>query len=324
LIEEIVALGPEYAQQTIEVKKVNKDLAAGFEMVRMTFAEAAEELKGQELQIQGRGYAGTAMVEATARNQAYRVAGVAGVPTTFTVVIPNGLYEIKDINNFLQFTFIANGHYLVDGSGLNVYYAEFIVNPTRYAIQINTFPVPTALPLGWSNPAGLVFPLVTFNPIITLPPKFNDILGFTAGFTTPQNLGIGTNLSFLSSKAPQVQPNNNLLVGLSGIDNKYANPSSIIYSVSPAVGLGELITDRPANFNWNRILAGTYNQLRLQFIGNTYENLNIRDPNMTIILVIQDQEDLITDVGAGANSNQYGQQHSKMMRSGVVSGSGFR
>ena len=249
---------------------------------------------------------------------------VAGVPTTFTVVIPNGLYEIKDINNFLQFTFIANGHYLVDGSGLNVYYAEFIVNPTRYAIQINTFPVPTALPLGWSNPAGLVFPLVTFNPIITLPPKFNDILGFTAGFTTPQNLGIGTNLSFLSSKAPQVQPNNNLLVGLSGIDNKYANPSSIIYSVSPAVGLGELITDRPANFNWNRILAGTYNQLRLQFIGNTYENLNIRDPNMTIILVIQDQEDLITDVGAGANSNQYGQQHSKMMRSGVVSGSGFR
>ena len=249
---------------------------------------------------------------------------VAGVPTTFTVVIPNGLYEIKDINNFLQFSFIQNGHYLVDDNGLNVYYADFIVNPTRYAIQINTFPVPTALPLGWSNPAGLVFPLVTFNPIITLPPKFNDILGFTAGFTTPQNLGIGTNLSFLSSKAPQVQPNNNLLVGLSGIDNKYANPSSIIYSVSPAVGLGELITDRPANFNWNRILAGTYNQLRLQFIGNTYENLNIRDPNMTIILVIQDQDDLITDVGAGANSNQYGQQHSKMMRSGVVSGSGFR
>jgi hypothetical protein len=249
---------------------------------------------------------------------------VAGVPTTFTVVIPNGLYEIKDINNLLQFTFIQNGHYLVNGSGLNVYYAEFIINPTRYAVQINTFPVPTALPPLFTNPAGLVFPAVTFNPIITLPAKFNDIVGYTAGFTTPQNLGIGTNLSFLSSKAPQVQPNSNVFVNVSGIDNKYATPSSVIYSVSPSVALGELIVDRPANFNWNRLLAGTYNQLRLQFTGNTYETLNIRDPNMSIILVIQDQDDFITDIGAGASSNIYGTQHSKMTRSGVVQGNGFR
>lgn len=249
---------------------------------------------------------------------------VGGVPTTFTVVIPDGLYELKDINNYLQFTFIANGHYLVDSAGLNVYYAEFILNPTRYAVQINTFPVPTVLPALWTNPAGLVLPAVTFNPIITLPAKFNDIVGFTAGFATAQNLGIGTNLSYLSSKAPQVQPNSNLLVNLTGIDNKYASPSSVIYSVSPSVNLGELITDRPANFNWNKLMAGTYNQLRLQFTGNTYENLNIRDPNMSIILVIQDQDDLITDIGTGAQSNLYGQQHSKMTRSGVVSGSGFR
>jgi hypothetical protein len=40
--------------------------------------------------------------------------------------------------------------------------------------------------------------------------------------------------------------------------------------------------------------------------------------------VIQDQEDFITDIGAGASSNIYGQQHSKMTRSGVVQGNGFR
>lgn len=249
---------------------------------------------------------------------------VAGVPTTFTLTIPNGLYELADLNNFLQYSFIANGHYLVNSSGLNVYYAEFILNPTRYAVQINTFPVPTALPVGWTNPAGLVFPAATFNPIITLPAKFNDIVGFTAGFATAQNLGVGTNLSYLSTIAPQIQPNSNLLVALSGIDNKYANPSSVIYSVSPSVNLGELIVDRPANFNWNRLLAGTYNQLRLQFLGNTFQSINIRDPNMTIILVIQDQDDLITDIGAGASTNIYGQQHSKMSRSGVIQGNGFK
>ncbi len=39
---------------------------------------------------------------------------VGGVPTPFQVVIPDGLYEISQINHFLQYTFIANGHYLVD------------------------------------------------------------------------------------------------------------------------------------------------------------------------------------------------------------------
>jgi hypothetical protein len=103
---------------------------------------------------------------------------VGGVPTTFNVVIPNGLYEIAQINNFLQFTFIANGHYLVDSAGQNVYYAEMIVNATRYAVQTNTYAVPTALPAGWTNPAGLVFPAATFNPIITYPSKFNEIVGY--------------------------------------------------------------------------------------------------------------------------------------------------
>ena len=39
---------------------------------------------------------------------------VAGVTTTYNVTIPSGLYEITDINNFLQFTFIQNGHYLIN------------------------------------------------------------------------------------------------------------------------------------------------------------------------------------------------------------------
>jgi hypothetical protein len=65
-----------------------------------------------------------------------------GVATTYTVTIPDGLYEISTLNQYLQFIFIQNGHYLVNASGQNVYYAEFIVNPARYAIQINTFLFP--------------------------------------------------------------------------------------------------------------------------------------------------------------------------------------
>lgn len=38
----------------------------------------------------------------------------AGVTTSYTINIPDGLYEVATLNQLLQFTFITNGHYLVD------------------------------------------------------------------------------------------------------------------------------------------------------------------------------------------------------------------
>lgn len=226
----------------------------------------------------------------------------AGVPTTYTIVVPDGLYEIATLNQLLQFTFINNGHYLVNGSGENVYYAEFIVNPSRYAVQINTFLFPTALPAGWTNPAGVAFPPQSFNPIITLPATINDILGYVAGFATNQNLNnayvpptsqyvsklANGTLSYISTKAPNVQPNSSLLFSISNIDNAYAQPTSIIYTLVPNVGVGEIINEKPSNFIWNKLIPGTYNELRLTILGTNLQPITINDPAITIVLVIKD------------------------------------
>lgn len=223
------------------------------------------------------------------------------ITTTYQVNLPNGLYEIADINAYLQFVAIQNGTYLINPAGDNVYYMELIVNPTSYAIQVNTFPVPTALPMGWSVPvadpaagtAGWVgFPLATFNPNLTFPANFNQLIGFAAGFSTGLNAGVGTNLSFLSTTAPQVQPNSSVYLSISNIQNKYAIPSSIIYSLSPAVSFGEQINEYPPQFAWNRLLAGTYNEIRLTFLGVDKQPIPILDPNMTIVLVIRDMKEL--------------------------------
>lgn len=235
--------------------------------------------------------------------------------TTYTITIPDGLYEVADLNKFLQFVCIngpslstsiinptpSNSFYLVDSSGDNVYYAEFIVNPTQYAIQLNTFYVPTALPAGWSNPGGTLLPAQSFNPVITTPSAFNAVIGFASTFASAQNQNnatpnpatstaykIGTTFSYLSTITPQVQPNSNLLVAISNIDNIYANPTSIIYSLSPSVAIGELIVEKPPQFNFNKLLRGTYNELRLQFLGTDLQPVQIKDPNITILLVIKD------------------------------------
>jgi len=81
-------------------------------------------------------------------------------------------------------------------------------------------------------------------------------------------------------------------LAISNIANKYAIPNSIIYSLSPSVAFGEQINEYPPQFAWNKLLSGTYNELRLQILGIDFQPLTILDPNMTIVLVIRDTKDL--------------------------------
>ena len=229
----------------------------------------------------------------------------AGITTTYTVSIPDGLYEVSTLNELLQFTMIANGHYLVNTAGQNVYYAEFIVNPSRYAVQINTYLVPTSLPAGWTNPASLTFPSATFNPVITLPASINAILGYIVGFATNANtsngytppassyvskLANGT-LSYISTTSPNLQPNSSILFAVSNINNPYAQPSSIIYALTPSVAVGEIISDKPSEFTWNRLIDGTYNQLVITILGLDLQPIKINDPSITILLALKKQTD---------------------------------
>lgn len=237
----------------------------------------------------------------------YNWIDAAGVATTYTMTIPDGIYEVSTLNDFLQFNFIQNGHYLVNSAGQNVYYAEFLVNPSRYAVQINTFLFPTSLPVGWTNPASVPFPPQTFNPIITIPSRLNELLGYTAGFATAQNLNnaytppasqyisklANGTLSYISTSAPNIQPNSSLLFSMSNIDNAYATPTSILYTLVPQVAIGEIINEKPPNFIWCKLIDGTYNELRLTILGTDLSPIKINDPAITIILVIKDATDLV-------------------------------
>jgi len=246
------------------------------------------------------------------------------VTTTYQILIPDGLYEVAEINSYCQFVMVANGTYYTDGS-FNYYPFQIIVNPTRYSIQINTFCIPTAAQAAAAgftigNPSQS-FPTTVQNPVVTFPAGFSSIVGYTAGFATDANINnvyappvpstkaqnyvtkvdnggnsasasppIGT-ISYLSDLSPNVQPNNSVLFSISNINNPYAQPSSIIYSVSPSVLVGEVIQDRPPNFMWNKLIDGTYNQLQLNILGTNLQPLIINDPNMTILLTIRDKDE---------------------------------
>ena len=230
------------------------------------------------------------------------------VPVTVNITIADGLYQVADLNNLLQFNMIANANYLINSSGQNVYYAEFTVNPSRYAIQINTYTIPSSLPTGYTAPTGITYPPAPINPIVTIPPTggatvgLGYLLGFKSGLTTSSlavNATTGTyvstnsagTISYISTSSPNIQPNSSLLFSSTGVDNQYSVPNSIIYSISPNVSVGSIISDKPPNFIWNKMYDGFYNQLTITILGTNLQPIQLNDPSTTIMLSIATAEE---------------------------------
>lgn len=251
---------------------------------------------------------------ATEQNNTITYIWVSGsTPITYNIIIPDGLWDISTINKYCQFMFIQNKTYFIGATSTEfIYPFEIIVNINRYAIQLNTYLIPTSAPSGTTVPVGFPgFPSTQQNVTVIFPPRFNDLVGYGPNFTSNSNLNntatfstpsqstnyasknsIGT-ISYLSNKSPQIQPNSSILFSVSNINNPYSQPSSIIYSLNSSVGIGELIVDKPPNYLWTKMIDGVYNELRLALLSPNLKPVSINDPNMTILLTIRDKDDLI-------------------------------
>jgi hypothetical protein len=247
----------------------------------------------------------------TLGNNRFTFTWTAGAVTTvYNVVIPDGLWDVSALNNYIQFFCIQNSLYWTI-AGVNYYPFELLTNLNRYAVQLNTYYIPNALPAGATVPAGFPgWPTTAQNTVVSFPALFNQIVGYPSTFVSAANVGgtatFGTpsastnyaskdattnTISYLSNVAPDVQPNSSLLFNMSNINNPYTQPSGIIYSLNSNVPVGELITEKPPNFMWNKLIDGTYNELRLSFLSPTLQPVVVNDPNMTILLTIRDKDE---------------------------------
>lgn len=218
----------------------------------------------------------------------------AGGSNTFDVIMPDGYYEVADLNAFLQYTMVQNGHYLIDGAGDFVYYLEWVVNPTFYGIQMNSYPLPTALPGGWSNPAAIVFPAVASTPQITVlsTNNFQKVVGFNPGTYPP--VVQTTNYSQLSQNSPQITPINSIIMTCNLLNNIYANPNTLLYSFNPAgTRFGELISIQVPQFAFVDILDGQYTDFQIQFLDQNLNRIYIQDSNIVVLFAIGKKEQYI-------------------------------
>jgi len=207
----------------------------------------------------------------------------------YNITIPDGYYEISDMNAYFQSVMIANTHYMTNSAGQFIYFLEFIVNTSRYAVQINSYPLDTTiqssngyiLPTGatWSVPATST--LSQFNINTT---GFGEVLGYEIGSYPKSQVGSST-LSFLSSKAPQITPYSSILVSCNLVNNRAVIPSNILTSYTPlGTSIGSLFTFEPNYLQFAYVEDGQYTQLVLEFRDQLSRSIVIRDPNMLITL----------------------------------------
>ena len=255
-------------------------------------------------------YYSTFNITSAYNNNVFNYVWVDG--TTHQVLFPDGFYDATGINNYLHFTMLQNGHYLIDNdTGEYVWFITFSPNPTRYAIEVNCFTMRAVdYPIGvgantYSYPAGATW-VVPTNYIVpelqVLANGFRQIIGFEAGLypnaviagvppAQTQTPNYTTTQTFLSTTCPQITPFSSFVVNCSLVNNNYAVPNSLIYSFAPQGVFGEQFTITPNEYVFIDVLPAQYNRFKIYFTDQNNFPITFQDPNMIIQILISDPTD---------------------------------
>lgn len=206
--------------------------------------------------------------------------------TAYDFVLQDGFYSVTDINAALQQFCIANGLYLINGSGKYVYYLTMLYNQTFYAVQIIAQFVPTSLPSGWSQPANWPgYNMASVTPfIVIIEQGFGNIIGFDIGYH-PQNQMVES--SELSTFTPQGSIVNSLVLRCSLVDNECGFPTDALDTIPITSAFGTNINYTPPTEHDVKCSAGTYQSIEFYFCDQNLNQVYILDNNVCISILLK-------------------------------------
>lgn len=215
----------------------------------------------------------------------------AGGPTLHSVIVADGFYTIDQFNAYLNYVMASNGHYLIDDNGDFVYYLQIVYNTSYSVMEFRSVPIPTALPVGWSNPAGITFPAVASTPSFIIPDNnIQDYLGFPYGSypTIPQ----ATIYNELSPNPPDTTPVHNVITRCSLVKNELQYPNDILYTGVPTSSIAFPVSINPKEYVFTDIQDGFYSSFDIQFFNQNLEPFNIKDNSVFIQLIFKDRNEV--------------------------------
>ena len=218
----------------------------------------------------------------------------AGITIQYDITLPDGFYTVTDINSYIQQVCVANGAYLIDSSGNNVYFVQLAYNTAYYTVQLLTFLVPNAIG-SYTRPSNGLYSLSgTGLPTTASTPKFvfastgsiKNIIGFEAGTFPPTTQTASWNAS--STLTPVGSTVNSIIMQCSLISNRCTIPSDIIDSMPiNDTSFGSNIIYYPSFEKFVSVSDGTFNNFTFSFRDQSLNEIYARDPNVSITLIIR-------------------------------------
>jgi len=215
--------------------------------------------------------------------------------TTLNLTIPDGGYNISDVDNYLRYFLVNNGYFIQNNStGEQVVYAKFQVNPSTYTVEFVSYPLPIALPSGFTAGSAITFPTTTRAPqLIVNQAGFGSVIGFALGtFPAVQQIILTTSASTL---VPVVSDVTNVVLTLDSAMNPFAPNSKVIHSISPAgYAYASLIKSEPNEVSWVPQQSGWRQSITIQLVNQNLIPIEQYDTDITIKLLLRmrDQSNL--------------------------------
>jgi hypothetical protein len=215
--------------------------------------------------------------------------------TTATISWPNGssfddyvwtlppltnYQSVTVLNQSLQSFCIANGLYLINDAGDNVYFVELESNETTYKVDLNLFKVPTNLEVGYAPPSNFAgYPTTSVTPTFTI--EAGSELSSLIGFDANTYDGGSTATSFESNFVPQLSPVSAIFVTCNVAKNDVPINGSTVIQVFTTRGTdyGSLIEIQPNEVTYYEI-DNNSNTLEIQLFDQVFNPLYIQDPQI--------------------------------------------
>ena len=197
---------------------------------------------------------------------------------TYPVVMADGIYQFSELQSYFELVMGQNGHYLVNTDGQRVYFINLTVNSVLYCLSLTVTPVPSILPVGWSNPAGMSLTGVT--PTLNVTGEISTLMGFApASYPAAPQAG----LFQLNSGIPQISHVSSLNV----TSNICTNSGLSLYSDVLATFVlpdtqrpGTLVQIQPNNLDWVSVQkAQTFTEVTVAIVDQLHRPVHIRDPS---------------------------------------------
>lgn len=213
---------------------------------------------------------------------------IAGAYTNYTWTLPalTNYSSISVLNQALQTFCIANGLYLIDGNGDNVYYVSLAANSTSYKVDLSLYTVPTSLPVGYTAPSNFAgYPSASVTPKMIIPAssEFIGITGLPAGTYD----GIGSNIVYSSTYVPQLSPVSTVFISCNIAKNDVPiNGSTVIQAFTTrGTDYGAMIEIAPSEVSYYEVDSNS-NNLEIQLFDQSFVPLYIQDPQITVHLEV--------------------------------------